>query len=239
VALVAGDLRPPPSGRPWVIATMVTSADGSAVDRSGVSGGLGGAGDRAMFAALRAVADVIVAGAATVVAEDYGPSRSSAAVRRQRLARGQSATPRVAVLTGSLGLDPAQRLFAEATPDARPLVLTTAAADPGRRRALERVADVHVAGDRTVDWHRALALLRTETGASVVLCEGGPRTIGQLVEDDLLDELCLTVAPVLVAGDGPRIALGPSPGTHRRLELARVVEADGDLLVRYVRAKRP
>ena len=118
VALLAGDLRPPPSGRPWVIATMVTSADGSAVDRSGVSGGLGGAGDRAMFAALRAVADVIIAGAATVVAEDYGPSRPSAAVRRQRIARGQPATPRMAVLTSSLGLDPAQRLFAEATADA-------------------------------------------------------------------------------------------------------------------------
>ena len=237
IPLVAADARPVPPDRPWVVATMVASADGSAVDGSGVSGGLGGDGDHAMFAALRAVADVVVAGAATVTAEDYGPSRPSAAVREQRLARGQSAAPRIAVVSASLGLDPRRRLFVEAAPDARPLILTTAAADPVRRRALEQVADVHVAGDVHVDWARALAVLRVEAGASVVLCEGGPRTIGQLVDSDLLDELCLTVAPVLVAGDGPRIAVGPAPGATRRLELARVVEADGDLLLRYVRAR--
>lgn len=236
-ALVAAETRPAPAGRPWVVANMVASADGSATDGAGLSGGLGGAGDRQVFSALRAVADVIVAGAATVTAEGYGPARPSTAAREQRRARGQADRPRIAVATASLRLDPGQRLFAESPADARPVILTVDEADPDRRRALEAVADVHSAGRASVDWSTALALLRREYGAAIALCEGGPHTIAQLVADDLLDELCLTVAPTLVAGDGPRIAVGASPGAARPLTLDRAVVADGDLLLRYLRAR--
>ena len=176
-------------------------------------------------------------GAATVIAEDYGPSRPPARVRDQRVARGQAPTPRIAVTSASLAIEPTRRFYAEASPDARPLVLTAAAADRARRRALEAVADVHVVGDEQVDWARAFALLHAEVGARVVLCEGGPSTIGQLVADDLLDELCLTIAPVLVAGDGPRIARRAAPVPDRGLSLARVLAADDLLFVRYLRAR--
>lgn len=235
--LVAADARPCPAGRPWVVASMVASADGSATDGEGLSGGLGGPADRAMFAALRSVADLILVGAGTVEAEGYGPSRPSAEARARRVERGQAPTPRIVVATASLAPDPHARLFAEAAPGARPVVLTVATADPDRRRALATVADVHVVGDDRIDWRRALGLLRTGLGASVVLCEGGPRTIGQLIASDLIDELCLTVAPLLAAGAGPRIASGAALHAPHRLDLARVVEADGHLLLRYVRAR--
>jgi riboflavin biosynthesis pyrimidine reductase len=237
VAVVAAEARPSPPERPWVLANMIASADGSATDAGGRSGGLGGPADKAVFGAVRAVADVVVAGSATVITEDYGPSRPPARVRDQRVARGQAPAPRIAVTSASLAIEPTRRLFAEASPDARPLVLTAAAADPARRRALEAVADVHVVGDEQVDWARAFALLHAEVGARVVLCEGGPSTIGQLVADDLLDELCLTIAPVLVAGDGPRIAHGAAPVPDRGLSLARVLAADDLLFVRYLRAR--
>ena len=237
VAMVAGDDRPAPSGRPWVLANMIGSIDGSATDTEGRSGGLAGPDDKAMFAAIRGVADVIVAGAATVTTEDYGPSRPAARVREQRVARGQSPTPRIAVTSASLAIEPTRRFFAEAPPDARPLVLTVASADPARRRALEEVADVHVVGDEQVDWSRAFALLHDELGAHVVVCEGGPLTLGQLVTDDLLDELCLTISPTMVAGTGARIARGPAPVVGRHHALARVVLADGNLFLRYVRAR--
>jgi riboflavin biosynthesis pyrimidine reductase len=236
VAVVAAEARPSPPERPWVLANMIASADGSATDAGGRSGGLGGPADTAVFGAVRAVADVVVAGSATVITEDYGPSRPPARVRDQRVARGQAPAPRIAVTSASLTIEPTRRLFAEAAPDARPLVLTVAAADPARRRALEAVADVHVVGDEQVDWARAFALLHADLGARVVLCEGGPSTIGQLVADDLLDELCLTIAPVLVAGDGPRIARA-APVPDRGLSLARVLAADDHLFVRYLRAR--
>jgi riboflavin biosynthesis pyrimidine reductase len=229
------DARPAPADRPWLLVNTVASADGSAVDAGGLSAGLSGAADKAVFSAIRAVADVIVAGAATVVAEDYGPGRPSAAVRDQRLARGQAAAPRVAAVSGSLRLDPGQRLFGEATADARPLVLTVERADPARRRALEAVAEVLDAGRDRVSWPRALAVLRSAAGARVVLCEGGPRTVAQLVADDLIDELCVTVAPSMLGGAGPRLAQGPLAAVDHRLTLARVLTADGFLFLRYLR----
>ena len=67
------------------------------------------------------------------------------------------------------------------------------------------------------------------------MCEGGPVTLGQLVADDLLDELCLTMAPTMVAGTGPRIAHGPAPVVGRHHSLARVLADDGNLFLRYVR----
>ena len=235
VAVVAAEARPSPPDRPWVLANMIASADGSATDASGRSGGLGGRADKAVFGAVRAIADVVVAGATTVITEDYGPGRPPARIRDQRVARGQAPAPRIAVTSASLAIEPTRRLFAEASPDARPLVLTVAAAEPARRRALEAVADVHVVGDEQVDWTHAFALLHAELGVRVVLCEGGPSTIGQLVADDLLDELCLTIAPVLVAGNGPRIAHGPTPVPDLRLSLARILAADDHLFLRYLR----
>jgi riboflavin biosynthesis pyrimidine reductase len=236
VATYAADTRRAMAERPWVLVNMIASADGSAIDAGGASGGLGGPADRAVFSAIRAVADVIVAGAATVVAEDYGPARPPAAVRRSRLERGQAAVPRIAVVTASLSIDPDQRLFREAPAAARPLVLTVERADPVRRQALEGVAEVHVTGADRVDWRRAMAVLRSAAGARTVLCEGGPSTVAQLVADDLVDELCLTVAPTLVAGPGPRIAQGPRT-PPRQLTLDRVLTEDDFLFLRYLRER--
>jgi riboflavin-specific deaminase-like protein len=234
-AAYAADPRPAPEGRPWVLANMISSADGAATLATGTSGGLGGPADREVFAAIRAVADVIVVGAGTVAAEDYGPARLSPALREARAARGQAPVPRIAVVSASLRLDPGLRLFADAAPDARPLVVTAADADERRRRRLAEVADVVEVGDEQVEWPEALAALASDTAARVVLCEGGPRTNAQLIAADLLDELCVTLAPILVDGEAPRIAQGPGTSHLRRLALSRVLEADGYLFLRYAR----
>src|SRR5690606_5742259 len=162
----------PPHGRPGYGATPMRQLWPEPVadaDPTGGWGGLGGRADKRVFAAIRGVADVVMAGAGTVTAEDYGPSRPSEAVRRARLARGQAAVPRIAVVSAALSISPDQRLFREASPDARPVVLTVEAADPERRRALAEVAEVHSAGETRVDWPRALAVLRDRLGARVVL----------------------------------------------------------------------
>lgn len=235
----AGDARPPPPGRPWVTCNTATSADGAtAVD--GVSATLGGAIDRAVFGAIRALADVILVGAATVRVEDYRPGRSSAAGRAMRVARGQAAAPRIAVVSGSLSVDPAARLLAEAGPGEGPLVLTTAAAPADRRVALAaagaEVVDVPAGAGGAVDVAAALAMLGRR-GASVVLCEGGPTLTGQLMAADLVDEWCLTLGPLLVGGTSDRAAVGPPVGTPLALRLERLVAGDdGTCCLRYVRA---
>lgn len=220
------------AGRPWVAVNMACTADGASVDPTGRSGSLGGDADRQAFHALRSVADVIVAGSTTVKAEDYGPARVSPDRQAARVARGQEPTPRIAVASGSLNLDPGMRLFTSGGP--RPLVLTTEASTPAARERLAPVADIVLAGGEQVDWPLAIAALQERTGARVVLVEGGASVIGQLVADGLIDELCLTVAPLMAGGTSPRVAHGNPPPEMRRAQLGHLVEDEGYLLLRYV-----
>lgn len=228
----AADQRAGNGGRPWLVVNMISSLDGAtAVD--GVSGPLGGPADKEVFGAVRAVADVILVGAGTVAAEGYGPPRPSAARRRERRARGQQPVPRLAVVSRRLELDLDSRLFAPGSE--RPLVLTTADADPVRRQGVAEVAEVVEVGEREVDVATAVELLGRR-GAGVVLAEGGPTLNGQLVAAGLVDELCLTLSPTLVAGDSARVSHGPFAAMAAPMRLDRVLTADDLLFLRYVRA---
>jgi 5-amino-6-(5-phosphoribosylamino)uracil reductase len=229
-ALVADEARPAHPDRPWLLVNMVASLDG-AITIDERSGGLGGEADRAMFFALRHVADVILVGAGTARAEDYGPARATDEVRRTRRERGQAEVPRLALVTRSLDLAPDARVFAD--PINRPYVITHEGASAERVAALSEVADVVQLGATEVDLVAAVQRLHAD-GASVITCEGGPTLNGDLIAHDLIDEWCLTVAPLLVAGDAGRGSRGPLPDA-RRYVLARLLEADGDLLGRWVR----
>jgi len=219
---------PVPDGRPWLRVNFVVSADGSATDEQGRSEGLGGPGDRALFRALRAHADAILVGAGTARAEGYGPHRMRPDLAARRGADGRPEPAAVVVVTRSLDLDLDAPLFTAArTPT---VVLTCAAAPPQRRERAAGVARLLVAGEEAVDLAEGLRLLRAETGAASVLCEGGPVLTRDLLDAGLVDELCLTVAPVLV-GTGARLV----EGLERRvdLELQRLATDDGDLYLGY------
>jgi riboflavin biosynthesis pyrimidine reductase len=231
--LYAGDERVTPVDRPWVVSNMIASIDGAAAI-DGVSGGLGGPGDKAVFSALRSVADIVVAAAGTVRAERYRPPQTTVAQQALRVARGQQAFPRIAVVSGRLDLDFGGPLFAEDSPS-RPLVITGTRPSPEQLARASEVAEVIVAGAEQVDLGDALRRLGA-MGARVVLCEGGPSLNGQLVADDLIDESCVTVSPMLVGGDAGRIMHATVATGARSMRLARVL-VDGDmLLLRYVRA---
>ena len=225
------DDRPAPSGRPWLMMNMVASLDG-ATAVAGVSGGLGGDGDRAVFGVIRAVPDVIVVAAGTVRAEDYGPPVTGQEVGARRQARGQAAVPELAVVTRSASLDPTSRLFAGGH---RPMVITTDDAPADHLAVLEPVADIVRAGTGDVDPHEALARL-ADRGHRVALLEGGPTLNGQFVAAGLVDELCLSIAPSLVAGTSKRVSVGPEATAATGLRLVHVLEHDDALFVRYRRA---
>ena len=110
---------------------------------------LTGPADQRLLVLLRSLCDVLLVGAGTVRAEGYGPVDALPALADVRRAAGQQAAPRLAVLTRNIELDLASAAFTEAK--ARPIVVTTEAADPARVREAEQVADVLVAGERTVD----------------------------------------------------------------------------------------
>lgn len=231
---VAAEDRPGTTGRPWVVVNMVASADGATyVD--GVSGPLGGPGDFAVFVALRAAADVIVAGSATVTAERYRPPMGDAARRARRTERGQAPLPRLAVVSNRGDVDLSLPLFVDGAPDRRPIVIGTAQIPDHRRDEIADVADLLVAGETRVDMGRALGILGADHAARIVLVEGGATLNGLLLAEDLVDEWCLTVAPLLVAGTANRAAVGPPLPTPLGARLARVLEHEGELILRYVR----
>jgi riboflavin biosynthesis pyrimidine reductase len=223
---------PPAVDRPAVRLNMIASLDGAtAVD--GTSGGLGGPADRRVYLALRALADVVVVGAGTVRAEGYGPPSLPDELLAARARAGRDRPLRVAVVSGGLDLDWGAGLFARAQPGARPIVLTTSDAPADGLARAREVADVVVAGRGRVDLAQALAALGDD-GARSVLAEGGPGLNGALAGAGLLDEVCLTVSPRLVAGDSRRILAGPalaSGGTPMRLRSA--CEDEGLLFLRY------
>ncbi|HEX3962858.1 MAG TPA: pyrimidine reductase family protein [Trebonia sp.] len=209
---------------------MVGSIDGAAaVD--GLSGGLSSPADRRVFWLLRGLADVILVGAGTARAEGYRPTRAAVSWAALGLRAGRPSAPPLALVSRSLDLDPAAPLIAQAPADARTIVITCAASPADRRAALASVADVIVAGDDSVDLEAALSAL-ADRGLARVLCEGGPRLLSDVIADGLLNELCLTIAPVL-AGPGPVRVLGGSPFPARRLSLAHLLEEDGVLFARY------
>lgn len=218
-----------PAG-PWVRANVIASVDGAAV-LDGGSRALGSPADRELIGTLRALADVVLVGAGTARAEGYRPLRPKPARRAARVAAGLPPCPRLAVVSGSLDLDPSGPLFGAA--EVPTLVVTCSAAPAVRLRTLESVADVVVAGDARVDVAAAVEAL-CDRGLPHVLCEGGPSLLGQLTAAGRLDELCLTVSPLLAAGTAPRVLTGPALGDPAQAELAGALEEDGYLYLRYL-----
>jgi riboflavin biosynthesis pyrimidine reductase len=219
------------AGRSWLRANMVTSVDGAA-QLDGLSEGLSSPADKRIFGVLRALADVILVGAQTVRAEGYRPAIARAEFAAERASRGQGPAPVIAVVSRSLELDLTLPLFT--SPLVPTVVVTAESAPAGPLAAARRVADVMIAGEESVDIGRAVAAL-AERGWTRQLTEGGPRLLGQLAESDRLDELCLTLAPLLAAGDAPRIAHG-SKSIAERLELVGLLEEKGFLFARYARS---
>ena len=221
--------RYPRGGEPTLRVNFITSIDG-AVTVDGKSGALGGPGDKQIFDMLRTTCDALITAAGTVRAEKYDALRLDEAGRAWRHANGLPEFPLMVVVSGSLDLDPGQLIFSDAP--VRPLVVTTSAARPPPR--LGEVAEILPLGDRRIDLAAMVAELHRR-GATQLLCEGGPKLFGSLVEADLVDEVCLTISPLLVGGTAGRIAAG-GDGPARRLALRSVLSEDDMLFLRYARA---
>src|SRR3954471_18564523 len=161
--------RTAPVGPGWVTAHMVAGLDGCAAV-GGRVGALSTAPDKALFADMRTLADVVLVGARTVREEGYGPVRLSPERMESRVADGRVPTPPLAIVTRSLDLDWASRAFTEAPPGSRTIVVTCSDAPADRLARARTVADVLVTGRSTVDPGELFAALAAR-GQRHVLCE--------------------------------------------------------------------
>lgn len=195
------------ASRPWVVLSMIASIDG-AISASGTSGTLGGPADKAVFARLRSRADVIIVGAGTAISEDYQPLRRN--------------DQHIGIVTASGKLPWERPLYSSPgvfliTPvGVGPFPLPTIQAGSGQ-------ADVATAID--------------QLDASLVLVEGGPRLNGPLLAAGRIDEICITIAPLIIAGSVGRLA-ADSNEVFVAYTLVHVLESDGLLFCRYIRTDR-
>jgi riboflavin biosynthesis pyrimidine reductase len=227
-----------------VYANFVSSIDGIVALEGGsaASGGIisgRNENDRFVMGLLRAFADAVLVGAGTVRAEGgkalwtsgyiFPAAAEAFAALRQSLKRDQ--TPRLVIVTARGKLDPSERALQVGA-----LVLTTAAAASRLRKALPKATEVRAISEgESIGVDEIFDTLKAE-GHRTILTEGGPHLLGQLVAENRVDELFLTVSPKL-AGQQDR-AFGLIRGTDfdgafKGSRLLSVRRADSYLFLRY------
>jgi riboflavin biosynthesis pyrimidine reductase len=192
--------------------------------------------DKFLMGMLRAFADVVLVGTGTLLASPKGRWRPEGvypegkdAFARLRAQLGKSEHPAVAVVTSGASLDVAHPVLTEA------VVLTT---QRGAAQLAGSLPDVVAVNDGDwVDLHAALDVLRGR-GHALVLAEAGPTTFGSLLANALVDELFLTLSPVLAGRLGPgRLALVEGVELMPELRVAptllSVRRAQDHLFLRY------
>ena len=220
---------------PTLRLNFVASVDGAA-SIDGRSAGLGTAADKKVFGILRQLCDGLIVGAGTVRDEHYGPVRASDKQRAWREAHGLEPHPRLVIVSSRLDLDPTAPVFADAP--VRPIVLTHESSDEVDRRVLSDVADVVAHGTGVVDLQAGVEQLRNEYRLNQLLCEGGPHLFASMHAAGLVDELCLTLSPMLAGPGAERIIAGdrgPDEPVTVPMRLHHAIAADSTLLLRYVR----
>jgi riboflavin biosynthesis pyrimidine reductase len=217
--------------RPCVYANFVETIDGvvamPAVDRSNAIVSDESEADRFVMGLLRAVADVVVVGSGTLLASPNGTWRAdrvypaaAAAYAELRQSLGKSEQPAVAIVTAGGSFDPTHPVL-----DRGALVLTTDRAAADLRATVPAASEVIAVSDGDwVDPVAAIAVLRAR-GFEHVLSEGGPTLFTSFVAAGLVDELFLTVSPLLAGRSGePRLSLADGA------ELLPDVRVAGDLV---------
>jgi riboflavin biosynthesis pyrimidine reductase len=213
--------------RPYVVCNFVCSVDGRATV-GGRTAGLGGAGDRAVFHLLRTQVDAVMAGTGTLHVESYGVLARDEEFARIRVVEGRAAQPWAVVVSRSGNVPFEIPLFRD--PQSR--ILLYAPQNSQAPRCAARVIS-HETPTGPHELAAVLRSLRQDHDIRSLLCEGGPAIFTALLLADLVDELFLTVSPMLVGDPELGITTGPPLSTHRSMRLIWALEHEGNLFLRY------
>jgi riboflavin biosynthesis pyrimidine reductase len=223
----------PEQGR-WLRALMVSTLDGGTVGPDGRSRSISSISDRLVFNAVRRTSDVVLIGAATFRAERYRPMLARADDAESRASAGQGPAPVVTIVSGSLDLPWDEPIFAESA--VRPIVVTSESAAPDRLAEARRHADVMAVPGARVHLGDMVDRL-ADRGLLRIVCEGGARLLATVSQDGLLDEVDLTVSPLM--SHGGQVSTGTASSVPQHFSLTQVIaDDDGFLFNRYV-SERP
>lgn len=224
--------HPDPGDRAWVRTNFVSTLDGAVQGRDGRSGTINTPSDRTVFALLRAHADVILVGAGTVRAEKYRAVDLEDWQLALRAGLGLAPYPTLAIVSASCQLPS----VLQPDPDSALVLILTSRRSRGVRPDFGNGVEVIEFDDPDRVPAKELIAALGSRGLRRVLCEGGPHLAGQLHAAGLVDEFCLTLSPLVVAGPAARSTVGPPiPDEAFRLEHA-IGADDNAVLLRYLRA---
>ncbi|MDI2031099.1 pyrimidine reductase family protein [Saccharopolyspora sp. TS4A08] len=214
----------------WLAMNFVSSVDG-AVEVAGRSRGLSNEADREVYPLGSSLADVILVGASTAIIEEFRGVEPDEQQAELRARHGLAPVPRIAVVTSGRSLPADAPVITDV--QVPTIVITCRSAPAALREEWEAAgAEVLVAGDGSVDFAAATSAL-AQRGLKRIHCDGGPRLFGSLLEAGVVDELRLTLSPMLVSGTAERIAAGTGIDPAH-LTLASVLAQDDTLLLRYL-----
>jgi riboflavin biosynthesis pyrimidine reductase len=216
--------------RPYLVTNFAATVDGR-ISIDGRSGAIGDDGDHEVFRRLRTQPDALLVGTGTIAQEQYGRPIRRADLRAHREQLGLAPVPPLVTVTRSGRLPLETPLFQD--PDAHVIVYTTVELQPPDVPARVEVHLVDPERDGPL-LSAALHDLRVARGIRSVLCEGGPLLLSGLLHERLVDELFLTVAPLLVGGGSELpMTAGAALPDPARLELLWTLERNGSLYLRY------
>jgi riboflavin-specific deaminase-like protein len=222
-----------PDDRPFVYVNMIETLDGH-VALDGRSNALGDEADLQSLLELRSVADAVLIGTGTLRAEGYARLVGSDERRAHRRALGLAADPVAVLISRRFDIPWETGLFA--SPE-QPVLIYTAV--DGEVPDVTAPVEVVVLPGLTPA--AALADLRRR-GVRALLCEGGPTLNRTLFADGLVDELFITLAPLLTGDDAePSLIAGGRLAEPVHLRLASVRQVGSELFLRYAVAahRRP
>ncbi|MGY8672119.1 MAG: RibD family protein [Verrucomicrobiia bacterium] len=226
----------PVGARPQIILNLAISADGKIASANRRVNHFSGAADEHQLYTLRATVDGIMNGARTVdsapVKMDAGPAK----FRRLRLKSGLSEQPLRIVISGSGSLRSDAEIFQHTF---SPIVVVTSQRCRAKdRQRLENLATtVIVAGRNQIDLPQAITEIQERWPVKRLLCEGGGALNDALFRADLVDEINLTVCPVLIGGkSAPTLSDGEgfaNLSEARRFELVSRKRRGDEMFLRY------
>jgi 2,5-diamino-6-(ribosylamino)-4(3H)-pyrimidinone 5'-phosphate reductase len=183
--------------RPFVVATFAMTADGKVTTKNFGPVDFTSREDKLHLFRQRALADAVLLGH-TSLERDNVRLGVPGELQELRIKRGQSRSPLRVIVSNKGRIDDRLKVFQS---DISPVIIFSTRRMPlNNQEALRKIATLHLTGSKEVDLAAMLKTLRDQYKVRTLACEGGPTLFRSLVEQGLVDQLNLTIAPYMFGG---------------------------------------
>jgi len=225
-----------PTPRPHVIANFAITADGKISTRNYTQATFTSKADKRRLLEIRALGDALLVARGTVAKDNMSMGIPTEDLKQAREAEGKRRVPIRVIVSNRGDIDLEWQVFKKRVSPV--IVFCSERMQPEIRAAVSEAATLHIHPGNRVDLPLLLETRRTEHDIATLICEGGPQLLRSLLEIDALDELYLTLAPVLFGGhDAPTITGEPNDflASEIRMTLVEQHQVENEVYLHYRR----